>query len=131
VRRATVSLNSQEPSIGRTAITDDNGQFVFTNLPPARYSLSASKRGWAGGSYGARAIGRPGRTLALDAGAHATATIRIARGAVISGTILDQFGQPMTGVTLRVMKYGYSFVSGERTLNPAGSAQSGPDERGA
>jgi hypothetical protein len=94
VRRAVVTLNSPDPYVGRTAITDDAGRFVFANLPAGRYSLSATKRGWVSAAYGAKAVGRPGRGLSIAAGERASATIKMARGAVITGPILDQFGQP-------------------------------------
>ncbi len=131
VRHAIVTLNSQDRVVGRTAISDDEGRFAFPNLPQGRYSLSAQRLGWVTGAYGAKAVGRAGRTLALASGERATATIRMARGAVISGTILDQFGQPLAGATVRAMKNGYDVSTGQRRLNPAGVAVSGPDERGA
>jgi protocatechuate 3,4-dioxygenase beta subunit len=130
VRHAIVTLNSQDRIVGRTAISDDQGQFAFVSLPPGRYSLSAQKQGWVTGSYGAKAVGRPGRTLPLASGEHATASIRIARGAVISGTILDQFGQPLAGATVRAMKNGYELTTGKHRLSAVGVASS-PDERGA
>jgi protocatechuate 3,4-dioxygenase beta subunit len=130
VRRAVVTLNSQDRLVGRTAISDDEGRFAFVSLPQGRYSLSAQKQGWVTGAYGAKAVGRPGRTLQLASGERATATIRIARGAVISGTILDQFGQPIAGATVRAMKNGYELSTGQHRLSPVGVAAS-PDERGA
>src|SRR5262249_22760563 len=69
--------------------------------------------------------------FSLAAGERATAAIRMARGAVITGTVLDQFGQPVGGTTIRVLKYGYTFNSGERRLMQTGASVSGPDERGA
>jgi hypothetical protein len=131
VRHTTVTLNSQDRVVGRTAISDNEGRFAFANLPQGRYSLSAQRLGWVTGSYGAKAVGRPGRTLPLATGEHVTATIRIARGAVISGTILDQFGQPLAGATVRAMKNGWEVTTGQHHLNPAGDSVSGPDERGA
>jgi hypothetical protein len=130
VRRAVVTLNSTEPTISRTTVADDAGRFLFANLPAGRYTLNASKRGWTRGSYGAKAIGRPGRSLQLGAAERATATIKMAPGAVITGTVLDQYGQPINGLTLRVMKYGYALNTGERRLNPAGGPLSNPDDRG-
>lgn len=131
VRHATVTLNSLDRVVGRTTISDDEGRFAFANLPQGRYSLSAQKLGWVTGAYGAKAVGRPGRTLLLTSGEQATARIRAARGAVISGTILDQFGQPLAGATVRAMKNGWDLSTGQRHLNPAGASVSGPDERGA
>jgi protocatechuate 3,4-dioxygenase beta subunit len=130
VRHAIVTLNSQDRVVGRTAISDDAGRVVFVGLPQGRYSLSAQKQGWVTGSYGAKAVGRPGRTLALATGERVTATIQIARGAVISGTILDQFGQPLAGATVRALRNGYELTTGKRRLSQVGISSS-PDERGA
>jgi hypothetical protein len=135
VRRAVITLNSSDPLVARTGITDDAGRFVFADLPAGRYNIVASKRGWTTASYGAKAIGRPGRALQLGAGERATVTIKIAPGAVITGTILDQYGQPISGLSLRVMKYAYAMNTGERRLTTApGSAtpvsSTSPDERG-
>jgi protocatechuate 3,4-dioxygenase beta subunit len=131
VRRAVVTLNSADPRIGHTAVTDDNGRFTFVNLPPARYSLTATKQGWVPSSYGAKAIGRPGRALQVAPGERANVTISMSRAAVITGTVLDQFGQPLTGVSVRVMKYSYAAATGDRRLSPVFASASGPDERGA
>jgi len=49
---------------------------------------------------------------------------------VISGTVLDQFGQPLAGATVRAMRNGYSVSTGTRRLNPVDVSAS-PDERGA
>ncbi len=46
VRRVIVLLNSTDPKVGRTTVTDDEGRFSFTSLPAARYSLSAIKPGY-------------------------------------------------------------------------------------
>src|SRR4029079_5258168 len=79
----------------------------------------------------AKAIGRPGRALPIAAGERANVTITLARAAVITGTVLDQFGQPLSGFALRVMKYSYAAGTGERRLSPVFASSSGPDERGA
>jgi protocatechuate 3,4-dioxygenase beta subunit len=54
--------------------------------------------------------------------------MRLPRGAVISGTILDDKGAPLSQVGIRVMRYMY--MSGERRLGPVNSMTTGPDERG-
>jgi hypothetical protein len=130
LRRAAVTINGEGFS-GRTAITDDAGRFAFTGLPAGRYTLNASKRGWVAAAYGAKAIGRPGRPIQLAAGARVTAPMRLAPAGVITGTVLDANGNPATGVMLRVMKYNFIPVTGERRLVTFASSTIGPDERGA
>ena len=131
LRRAVVTLNSADRSTGRTAVADDQGRFTIANLPAGSYLLTASKRGWVTMLYGARAGGRPGRSVALADGERVTANMQLPRGAVISGVVLDQNGTPLQGATLRVLRYAYAFNTGERRLVPAGASSWGPDDRGA
>ena len=131
VRRVAVTVTCPDPFVGRTIITDDAGRFSATNLPAGRYSISATKRGWVNTTYGAKAPGRAGRSIALADGERATASMRMSRGAVITGTVLDPSGLPPTGLTIRVMRYSYAFNTGERRLAPLPSSNTwGPDDRG-
>jgi uncharacterized protein (DUF2141 family) len=130
LRRAVVTANSPDPRVGRTAITDDAGRFAFVNLPPGRYTLTGSKRGWVTTSYGAKAPGRPGRSIPVAQGERVTASLSLARAAVITGTILDSAGGVPAGISIRVMKYSYLAASGERRLMQTGASFVGPDERG-
>jgi uncharacterized protein (DUF2141 family) len=129
IRRAVVTVNSQEPRVGRTAVTDDAGRFAVTGLPPGRYTVVASRRGWVTTPYGTKTAGRGGRLLTLAAGEQASASIAMPRGAVISGTITDPSGALPNGLTVRVMRYSYG-PGGGRTLGPAGTLGSTIDERG-
>jgi hypothetical protein len=128
LRRAIVTINSSDRTIGKTTVSDDNGRFVVTGLPAARYSVGATKRGWVGIPYGAKGPNRPGTTIPLTDGQRATVTLRAVRGAVITGTIHDESGQPPGQVSVNVTRY--QFISGERRLTTAGAMSSGPDERG-
>src|SRR5919202_1277639 len=44
---ATVEVRNVETNLTRTLTTDDGGRFVFLQLPPGRYTLTASKQGFA------------------------------------------------------------------------------------
>src|SRR5690349_12680821 len=59
-RRARVTLNAADGGGSRTAMTDEQGRYAFNNLAPGRYTLSASKTGHIGVSFGAARPGRPG-----------------------------------------------------------------------
>lgn len=78
-----------------SSITDVTGRFAFSNLTPGRYGVSAAKPAYLTMSYGATRPGRPGATVALAAGQTADIQMALPRGAVISGTIRDQFGKPV------------------------------------
>jgi protocatechuate 3,4-dioxygenase beta subunit len=110
IRRATVSLAGAALLGGRTVITDDTGRFVFTAVPAGRYTLQASKPAHIFAVYGAPRPGGSGTAITLADGQRMTdVTLKLARGAVIAGTIRDEHGQPASGVT----------VEAERTQNTA------------
>src|SRR4029079_1856561 len=85
LRRARVSLGRAGLTITRGVVTADDGSFVFDRVPPGRFSLLAEKEAYV-----------PRRDTALIAGAGQAArvTLRLPRGAVVSGTVLDIDGQP-------------------------------------
>jgi hypothetical protein len=97
IRRAIVTLGGDALG-GRSAITDDDGRFLFANLPAGNFSVSATKAAYLPASYGATRPGRPGTPVVLTEGGRQDVTIKMARGAVISGTIRDGNGAPMSGV---------------------------------
>ncbi|HEV2863900.1 MAG TPA: TonB-dependent receptor [Pyrinomonadaceae bacterium] len=43
----TVEVRNVETNLTKTLVTDEGGRFVFLQLPPGRYTLSASKQGFA------------------------------------------------------------------------------------
>jgi uncharacterized protein (DUF2141 family) len=104
---------------GLTVVTDDRGAFVLNALPAGRYALSVEKDGWPGFTYGASRPGRPGTSIALGHGQQVTGlSIRIPRGGVITGSVVDQNGHPAVSATVRAMRY--RFMGGVRRLAPAG-----------
>jgi hypothetical protein len=56
-----------------------------------------------------------------------TLTMRMTRGSVITGVIVDQNGEPFAGATVSAMRHMFA-GSGQRTLLPANSGQT--DDRG-
>src|SRR5256885_12340692 len=54
------------------------------------------------------------------------AAFQLPRGSVIAGRVLDEDGEAMPGVMVRVMRYQY--LQGERRLTPAGGGQT--DDKG-
>lgn len=107
VRLARVTLNSVDRGgPAETVTTDANGRFSFTGLPAGRYALQGTKRAWLDANYGESRLGRPGTPVALRDGERLTGlTIRLTRGAVITGTIRDASGEPQPGVPVRVMRF--------------------------
>ena len=130
LRRANVTLQGPALPGSELATTADDGTFTFAGLPAGRYSVSAAKSAYVSMSYGATASLRPGRWLTVNADETKKITIRLPRGAVITGVLTDAEGQPFPGVPVVALRHRYSAADGERRLFPAGAASSTSDENG-
>ena len=128
LRRARVMLNGDALPVGRTVIADDTGTFAFEGLPAGVYTIAAAKEGYVTMTYGARRPQRPGRSILLRMGERRTIDMRLQRGAVITGTVLDNEGEPAPGIGVSALVMRYMPASGERQLATVGSAIT--DDRG-
>jgi carboxypeptidase family protein len=128
VRRASVTLASSD-GLRKTVTTNEMGAFSFAQLPPGQYTLSATRQGYLDVSFGQRTpgSGRPGTAIQLSAGQRiAEIPLRMPRTGVLTGTITDEFGDPIMGVQVRAWRFVKK--SGERTPVSAGSDTT--DDRG-
>jgi protocatechuate 3,4-dioxygenase beta subunit len=125
-RRARVNLSATEMGRSRSTVTDESGRFAFAQLPEGRYTMSASKQGYIGGSYGQRIPGRAGTPIQLADGQQMRLQLQIWRGSVITGIVLDETGEAIPNTPVRVFRY--VFQGGQRVLQNAGQAQT--DDRG-
>ena len=125
-RRARVTLSATEGGGSRTAMTDEEGRYAFLDLAPGRYNLSVSKNGHVGVTFGQTRPGRPGTAIQLREGQHFAANLQLPRGSVITGTVLDEYGEPTPGTQVRVMRY--AMQGGRRALQQSGSGAT--DDRG-
>jgi hypothetical protein len=127
VKRARVFITAAELPGGRGMLTDDGGVFDLTELPAGRYTLTVSKTGFVSLSYGQRRPLQAGTPLQLADGEQLKGIqFQLPRGSVIGGRVLDEDGDAMPGVMVRVMRYQYQ--QGARSLTPAGNAQT--DDKG-
>lgn len=127
VRRARVSVAAPELRGGRAVLTDDQGRFSFEALPAGRFTLTATKSGYVSGAYGAKRAGRPGTPIQLTDGQELTGlTVPMPRGGVITGIVVDEYGEPAPGTPVRALRY--VMQTGERRLQQAGQDQA--DDRG-
>jgi len=128
-RRARIGLSAIEPRFGKTVTADDQGHFSFSDLPAGQFTLTASKPGFLDSQYGQKRLGstQPGTPIKLvDGQKLQNVALGLARGGVITGTIVDDQGEPSFGTNVRVMRY--VIRTGERVLQSAGSATT--DDRG-
>jgi protocatechuate 3,4-dioxygenase beta subunit len=131
LRRASVSL-SGDMRLNRRTVTDEAGRFAFADLPTGRFTLTATKGGYPPMSYGAKRPYRTGSGILLKEGQQQTdLVLTLPKGAVMTGTVFDDHGQPMPGVPVMAWEVTTS-LSGERTLATAANAGNGviTDDRG-
>lgn len=114
VRRATVTV-AGDMRLTRTVITDNDGRFVADQLPVGRFTVTAAKGGYPAMSFGARQPFRTGAGVFVAEGESVDTSFRLPRGAVITGTVRDEHGQPMPDVPLMAWLVRTS-LGGQRTL---------------
>ncbi len=110
-----------------SATTDDQGRYSVKGLPPASYNITAIKAGFVDAMFGQRRAQRAGTPIPLADGQQlANVDLKLPRGGVITGVIVDEDGEPLPRTTVSVMRYQY--LRGERQLTSAGFDQT--DDRG-
>ena len=85
------------PSSMRMATTDDDGRFQLTNLTPANYVIRVVAAGYVADLVPADApaeFHRPGENV----------TVRMIKGGVITGRVVNQNGQPMALARVRAVR---------------------------
>jgi hypothetical protein len=121
MRRAAVRITALELRGMRTALTDADGRYEFRELPAGRYSINASKPGFLSLSYGQTQPASSGKPLVLgDNQTVDVIEIRLLRGAVITGRVSDELGDPVPNVAVTLARQ--QFLNGQRRLLPSGSA---------
>ena len=126
VKRARVAASGGGRQ-NRATTTDDQGRFDLTDLAAGSYTITASKNGFVNAIYGQRRALQPGTTVDLADGQAVTKLdLRMMRGAVITGRVLDEDGEPLVRAMVAVERYQY--VRGERQRVAAGGAAT--DDRG-
>jgi protocatechuate 3,4-dioxygenase beta subunit len=128
VRRVVVTLSGGNLRMQKMTLSDEQGRFVFLDLPAGRYTLQADKPGFVSSFYGARKPWRgPGQPIALDPGQRKTDVVfKLQRGAVITGTVRDPSGQPQSGLRVQVLQN--RMMNGE--MGWAGNGGGNTDDRG-
>src|SRR5262245_8820097 len=119
VRRAQVRAMSMEGRGGGVTSTDAEGRYEIKELAAGRYNLTATKGGFVQSNYGQRRAGEPGTPIDLSDGQTADkVNFVLSRGSVISGKIVDDGGEPVSGTQVAAVRY--QFMAGARRLVPGG-----------
>ena len=122
LKRATLILipmqagpSGQPPS---STISDASGRFSMNNIAPGSYRLMAERTAYVRTEYGSRHPGRPGSVLTVSPGqALKDVAVRMQPHAVIAGRVLDEDGEPLSGVQVQAMSQSY--MQGRKQLVPS------------
>jgi hypothetical protein len=126
LRRAQVRITSPDIREGRIISTDADGRFEIKDLPAGRYTVNVSKAGFVGLSYGQKRPNEQPKPIELaDGQVLEKIDVSLPRGSVITGRIVDEFGEPVASVSVQVLRS--RFMNGQRRLVNVGTADSTDD----
>src|SRR5688572_23868230 len=129
LRRVQVeaSGSSLESGLPKSVYTDDEGRYELTRLPAGRSTLQAERGGYVTIHYGQRRPFETPRPLTLAEGQLLEKMdFSLPRGGVLTGRVVDEVNEPVTGAGIQLWRYAYS--DGRRRLLPTYGGTS--DDRG-
>jgi carboxypeptidase family protein len=112
----------------RNTTTDNNGAFLFANIPAGRWSVRAAKSGYVDQQFGQRSAFASVDPVSVAEGQTLIADFRLSRGGAFSGRVVDEFGDPIAGATISALRYQVT-AQGIRTARSGTSVPS--DDTGA
>jgi protocatechuate 3,4-dioxygenase beta subunit len=126
LRKAQVRvLQVDAPSVpgagreNRMVTTDADGKYEFKELRAGRYTISASKGSYVTLQYGQTRPLEGGKPLEIiDNQIVERVDLTLPRGGIITGRILDEYGEPLSDIQIGAMRY--QFIQGRRQLVPTG-----------
>src|SRR3954447_10607014 len=108
-------------------LTGSDGRFVFRDLPAGSLGVSVIKMGYTPSGIGVRRPRGPSQQITLSDGQRVgNLTIRMWKQGSISGSVVDETGEPLVGIRVRAFRRGG--LPDPQRLNVAGSALT--DDRG-
>jgi len=90
--------------VDRRVMVDPDGRFVFTDLVPGQYRITAEKFGYLRGAVGRTSLG--GSSLPIDLAESqrvVDASILMWKMASITGRVIDEAGEPMVGIAVAMV----------------------------
>lgn len=130
LRRAQVRVEdrtARDLSGTEVTITDAQGRYELTQLPPGQYHLKASRGGYVDLEYGQRHPFERGRPIELADGAVLEKIdFALPPGAVVTGRVVDELGEPFARVSVSLSRRRYD--NGTRRLVSENGAST--DDRG-
>ena len=123
VKEAAVFLTREQTTV--SALTGQDGRFVFENMEPGKYVLSARGKGFRLQAFDEH----EGFSTAIVAGVDQNTenlVFRLTRGASISGQVTDEFSEAVRNAQVMVFRKG--IVNGRETVQMRN--QSPTDDKG-
>src|SRR5579864_1519293 len=118
LRRALVRVIAPGLRENRVATTDEQGRWELSELPAGSYIVSATKGNYVGLQFGQARPTDAGRPIALlDGQTVEKVDFSLRRGGVITGHVLDEYGDPVPNVQVAALRA--QFMQGGRRLTPA------------
>lgn len=110
-----------------SATTDADGRYTLTRLPAGAYPIEFRRPGFVTLQWGQEQAGQPGRLVRIRSGENARRIdAELARGGAITGTVTDEFSDPVENVTVRALALNQE---SERPI-AVGAAAVQTDDRG-
>lgn len=126
LRRALVRALTAESQVASVTTTSEDGTYELVGLPPGRYSISATKVGYVGLSYGQVRPFEAGKLLDIGGGQTVEKLdFQLPRGSVITGRVVDELGDPVPNAAIAILRF--EFVQGQRRLAPIGRGAASDD----
>lgn len=117
IPRATVTLLGVKGVGGKSQRCDSSGHFIFQNVEPGSYRLTAQRQGFF--SDATKREYQP--MIEVAAGEHVKNTpVRLMPAAVLSGEVLDEYNDPVPNVEIRLL--AIQMKLGQMNLKVAGKA---------
>ncbi len=109
IPRARIALRPLESRQDFATISDASGRFAFTRVPSGRYTMTVTKPAYLPSHYGTgEGVLPPGLPVTVEEGKPTGGvTLRLVRGGVITGRVIDEHGLPVVGARIQVLQpYG-------------------------
>lgn len=101
---ATVRV-SRTGMVARAAVTDRDGRYTVGDLPDGSVTVEASRTGYVTMQFGQPGSNQPGKPVTLRADETTERIdITLIGGSALTGTIVDDHGEPVEGVTVRALQ---------------------------
>jgi hypothetical protein len=125
---AAAGAAAAAPTAPRQVMTSTSGMFMFRELSKGRYTIRVTSPGYLAGAYGQNKPGGGAQSIELlqDDERRGDLIVRLWKGASLSGTLVDESGEPVVGYQVRTIRK--VMTAGKVRLNMSSSATT--DDRG-